>query len=499
MDAIFESLNWKHFEFVATKLGGPEGPEPKDYVLRVFPLTENRECYFDIFVDVDSQSWRKSHLCNSLSQWPVSDGNYVIIWIIDAIASHLQHRISRYYRILSYEESHEPSRKKVAYEFPIWMITVKILTGLAGAKYDFYGAGDEGAKSIAKGLLHLHVDSYWKWVRTAEGNDEGFPIFRYPTVENRASDLRRLFQELGFADDYELNTSEVAHLIGQKRAAELDKKNSDWSPTTGTLPLDPESLKTELDSLANQAGIDFIDFDAPGLANGQEPGFVVARFKVIGKPKILFFLLDMNKGQWIFPWDEQFGRATGEFLSIENTGELIPWIFFRVGVEFGLYGHEDASAEASVDNLVANWFAIVWLQISILEKSLEVGLSVPEDQVLNMARESLQILSESWEEWVEAGLHEKIRDPEMFQAFMLLKSRFIELDLWNDEDLRPNQPPEVEVAFDHRSPKPTQPSETRVEPNPSKFGKRGLSTNAMAWIVALAVGAFIAIGAALGY
>ncbi len=522
LDTFFvDMLDWKNFEFVVEENypGSGEGKSTKS--LRIYPLDFNRDCSFHTYIDMDSETWKRSESSGYLPPYELSlrEGEYSVLWIVDAIASHLEERITGYFDTLEKQKWDDSSRENLSFEFSIWLTTARSLSMFALDRYNsITGFGDQ-AKARAKIFLGPHVDSFWRWMELYEEDQERYPLFFHQVVIEKAERTMEHFREAGFPDRYELDPFQIIQQSAENLANDAIDEVASRGTNEKSPPFEAELLKNEFQKLCDEVGIGFIEFAAPGSSSGEETGFVSASFDVTNQVREAHLLLDLQDGFWMISPEHFIAGFGGRMSSIEKTGEVFSWFLSFIQSTYAqeIYRHvteleEDGDSGRDtgiLDGLISRWLTLARLQISMATGGVDIGLAVPREQVVRQARHEVGFQSFlPFIDWFSSDLQKRLTEADLASSFVALKDELIELGFWDkdqweewkeewkerieNEIVRLRNKDKADQAIPQTFTKP--PSSPEFE-----YQKSGLSVNAIAWIVALAIGAFIAVGAALGY
>lgn len=282
-----------------------------------------------------------------------------------------------------------------------------------------------------------------------------------------------------------------------------------------------ESFKTTFDVLFGPGPyeLDFISVKAEGgtYATGDDEGDwdVVLDFDrgTFHADSVACLCITPDEDSWFMDCLDAID-ATQDYLPIEQSDQLVIWVVSQLAEAYAAdihslfyeigKGSPRGFGKESMDLVLERW----WRLMTIIEdfargKWAEFDPN-PESKLTERALVELARQVRHVNDWKERGLPNFAADMQVW-ASMLIGVKLPELEefLASASRIQAQQsepqgeqqslPVIQEVATQNVfSPRPP------VAPN-QYVKKQGLSTNAMAWIVALAVGAFIAIGAALGY
>ena len=202
--------------------------------------------------------------------------------------------------------------------------------------------------------------------------------------------------------------------------------------------------------------------------------------------------------------------ATQSYLPMEETDQLLIWVVSELAeayaVDIGALLSKISSGgwgKESMDLVLERWWRVTTILEDFARGKWKEFDPDPASRAIERARLGLAGQVKWLNVWEERDLASFVDSQKSFVAFLLTEKLPELKEFLEDAPTRPAKEPANLVGSQNRAEtmKPEVnklPSPPPVSPN--QYVKRqGLSTNAIAWIVALAIGAFVAIGAAMGY
>jgi hypothetical protein len=263
---------------------------------------------------------------------------------------------------------------------------------------------------------------------------------------------------------------------------------------------------------------DYISVEATGVDLEEEgyerPWTEILRFErdTVGGDVPAALTLNPDEDSWSLNCLDAIDVSV-EDLPVENSDQLVMLVVSELAEAFATEvalllaeiqkGSTSRWGPETLELVLERWWGLTHILEDFAHGKWANFDPYPESKAIERARIGLTSQVKWLNIWKERDLGRFIVSKKYFVAF-LLDIKLPELEEFLDNP--PNSPDQAPAnqAVNQNQAKIVKPKVKKVPSapplNPNLYVKKqGLSTNAIAWIVALAIGAFIAIGAAMGY